>query len=250
MVKKQTIINLILPKIMIKYLQLPVHFPVHSILDELAHLPGMSWKMHYNTKHYVGDWSVIALRSPGGDPDNIFSIHASTGRYDNQYRNTPLLEQCSTLKETLGYFKCEITMARLMKLNAGAVIKEHTDHDMNYEAGEARFHIPLQTNDKVDFYISGEKIPMKEGECWYLNLNLPHRVSNAGNTDRIHLVIDCLVNDWMKEQFTMPGLLRKEAASEKTVYDQETRRRIIESLRLLDTPVAIEMANKIENEND
>lgn len=204
--------------------------------------------MHYNQKHYEGNWSVIALRSPGGDPDNIFSIHASANRNAIQYRNTSLLDKCPSLKETLSYFQCEITMARLMKLNAGAIIKEHTDHDMNFEAGEARFHIPLQTNDSVDFFIQHEKIPMKEGECWYLNLNLPHRVSNAGKTDRIHLVIDCLVNDWMKELFKSPGLLRKEALVEQTAYDRETRRHIIESLRLLNTPVAIEMANKMEND--
>jgi len=235
---------------MIKYLKLPVQFPVQSILNELMHFPELSWKMHYNKRHYEGDWSVIALRSPGGDPDNIFSIHASAGMHNNQYRNTSLLDQCPSLKQALSYFQCEITMARLMKLNAGAIIKEHTDYDMNFEAGEARFHIPLQTNDKVDFFIQDEKIPMKEGECWYLNLNLPHRVSNAGRTDRIHLVLDCLVNDWMKEQFNNPGLLGKETTNEKPSYDVNTRSRIIESLRMLNTPVAIEMANKMEKEHD
>ena len=43
-----------------------------------------------------------------------------------------------------------------------------------------------------------ERIFLEEGECWYLNANLPHRVTNNSNRDRIHLVIDCEVNDWLK----------------------------------------------------
>jgi hypothetical protein len=34
----------------------------------------------------------------------------------------------------------------------------------------------------------------------YLNVNLPHRVAHRGAADRIHLVIDCVVNDWLREQ--------------------------------------------------
>ena len=39
---------------------------------------------------------------------------------------------------------------------------------------------------------------MQEGECWYLDLSLPHRVQNRSNVDRIHLVVDCLLNDWLR----------------------------------------------------
>jgi hypothetical protein len=40
---------------------------------------------------------------------------------------------------------------------------------------------------------------MKEGECWYHNFNLPHRVANRGTADRVHLVLDCVLNDWLRE---------------------------------------------------
>jgi hypothetical protein len=39
---------------------------------------------------------------------------------------------------------------------------------------------------------------MAPGECWYLRLSDPHRVANRGETDRIHLVIDCRANDWLR----------------------------------------------------
>jgi len=38
---------------------------------------------------------------------------------------------------------------------------------------------------------------MAEGECWYLDFNLPHYVDNRSSDDRIHLVVDCHVNDWV-----------------------------------------------------
>ena len=53
---------------------------------------------------------------------------------------------------------------------------------------------------------------MKEGECWYLNLSLKHRVNNFGDTSRIHLVIDCKVNDWIK------NLLNEEAELKQEIY--------------------------------
>ncbi len=39
---------------------------------------------------------------------------------------------------------------------------------------------------------------MGEGEAWYLDLNLRHTVRNRGDETRIHLVIDCVVNDWLR----------------------------------------------------
>ena len=35
----------------------------------------------------------------------------------------------------------------------------------------------------------------------YLNLSRPHAVRNRGTTDRIHLVIDGVVNPWLLDQF-------------------------------------------------
>ena len=60
-------------------------------------------------------------------------------------------------------------------------------------------HIPVVTNADVDFFLAGRQLEMKEGECWYLDLSLPHSVRNRGTTDRVHLVIDCEVNEWLRK---------------------------------------------------
>ncbi|MBS0589823.1 MAG: aspartyl/asparaginyl beta-hydroxylase domain-containing protein, partial [Proteobacteria bacterium] len=53
----------------------------------------------------------------------------------------------------------------------------------------------------VEFVVGGEAVPLAEGECWYLNFDLPHRIVNRGVSDRVHLVIDARVNAWVGKLF-------------------------------------------------
>ncbi|PZX51094.1 aspartyl/asparaginyl beta-hydroxylase [Algoriphagus ratkowskyi] len=87
-----------------------------------------------------------------------------------------------------------------MKLTAGSKIKEHQDYDL--DEVEVRIHLPIFTNEKVSFFVNNLKMEMKEGECYYLRPSDPHRVINEGETDRIHLVMDLKVNDWLQELLT------------------------------------------------
>jgi hypothetical protein len=90
---------------------------------------------------------------------------------------------------------------------------------------------------------------MQEGECWYLNLSLPHRVVNQSSTDRVHLVIDCKVNAWVSALMTENSLLRKETPdSPVPYYDSSTQEKIIAELRQQQTPAALELADKLERE--
>jgi len=61
-------------------------------------------------------------------------------------------------------------------------------------------HIPIVTNEEVDFRLNGEQVILREGECWYLRLSDLHSVENNGQFDRVHLVIDAVVNDWLESQ--------------------------------------------------
>ena len=40
---------------------------------------------------------------------------------------------------------------------------------------------------------------MAEGELWFLNFNKYHSVDNRSRVDRIHLVVDCVINDWLRQ---------------------------------------------------
>jgi quercetin dioxygenase-like cupin family protein len=53
-----------------------------------------------------------------------------------------------------------------------------------------RYHIPIITNENVEFDIAGEKNKMLPGECWEIHNGKLHSVSNSGSSDRVHLIID------------------------------------------------------------
>jgi quercetin dioxygenase-like cupin family protein len=226
---------------MIKYLQLPFHFDVKKMQEELLQIDKTAWKLHYQKQHYEGDWSAIPLRSVNGDAENIFV----SPEINPEYKDTVFSDNCIYFKEILSIFKCPLLAVRLLKLNAGAIIKEHKDAELYFEKGEIRIHIPVVTHDEVEFYLDKEKMNLKEGECWYMNFNLPHAVNNNSNVDRVHLVIDAIVNDWVKELFSQPAVNKKEM--EEPGYDPDTKQQIITRLRELNTETANRMADEMSS---
>jgi quercetin dioxygenase-like cupin family protein len=64
-----------------------------------------------------------------------------------------------------------------------------------------RLHVPITTNPRVRFRLNGRRIVMEPGDLWYLRLSDPHRVTNEGATDRVHLVVDAVANEWMERLF-------------------------------------------------
>lgn len=160
---------------------------------------------------------------------------------NESFRDTPLMNQCLAIKSLLSELHCPMMTARLMNLKAGSVIKEHRDHDLAFEKGEARLHFPLFTNPMVMFYINGIRVIMQEGECWYVNVNLPHKVANLGNQDRIHLVVDCRVNAWLKQLFAQAD--KAEVAENR---QNEKMQRMIQELRFQNTVTSKKLADELE----
>lgn len=226
----------------LKYLRLPFTFDVSRLQAETNAIAKQQWQLHYQTRHYEGNWTAIPLRSIGGQSDNIF-VSPQEGA---QYTNTSFLESSPYLQEVLNSFHCPLLAVRLLKLEAGASIKEHKDTDLAFEKGEIRIHIPVQTHPAVEFMLDKERMQLGEGECWYMNFNLPHAIYNKSTTDRIHLVIDAVVNDWVRDLFQIPSLLRKE--TEEPGMDQETKRKIIQQLREMNTETGRRLADEMEAE--
>lgn len=181
---------------MISKLKLPFVFDADALKADLEKFSNEDWTPHFNQSYYEGDWSGIALRSP---KDAHLSIYPDPTA--ESFEETAAMNRCSYIPEVLKSFECELETVRFLRLGAGARILEHRDYKLGFEDGVARIHIPIETNPQVTFKLGGEILKMEEGEAWYLNFNLPHSVENNGVKDRVHLVIDCLVNNWMKNHF-------------------------------------------------
>lgn len=176
-------------------LRLPFRFDATLLARDLASLSSAAWVRHYVRQNYDGDWSIIPLRAPAGERHPIRMINSDpTCR---NFEDTPLLDACPCFREVVGTFKAPLRTVRLMRLTAGSVIKEHEDVDLNFEDGTVRLHLPVVTNDGVDFRLNGTRVNLEAGSCWYLRLSDPHSVANRGTADRVHLVIDASVSDWI-----------------------------------------------------
>ena len=176
---------------------LPFFFDPVRLQADLARVSPEAWSPHYNDGDYGGRWRGAALRSASGSTEDLRAQHFQ----DTGFADTPLLEACPYFREVLSAFPCPLKSARLLGLAPESFIREHSDHTLDYEDGEIRIHIPVQTNPGVEFYVAGERLLFEEGRCYYVNVNLPHRVNNAGATERIHLVIDARVDQWVHELF-------------------------------------------------
>ena len=221
---------------MIRYAKLALPFDFKATQAELISVRD-EWQPHINTYHYTGSWKVLSLRSPGGSHKN----NSPDLIGEAEFLDTIYMDHFASVKKLIGTIHCQIMAVRFLNLQAGAIIKKHTDAELAFEKGEARLHFPVFTNPGVEFYSEKERIFLKEGECWYLNANLPHNVSNNGNTDRIHLVIDCKVNDWLKAIIESSG----EIAYKQEEVDENTIK-LIEELRYQNTETSNKLAAKLE----
>lgn len=176
-------------------LKLPVNFDAHRLCADLHQILAAEYVPHFNTQYYAGDWSVVPLRSIGGAATQIYPDPTKT----DQFADTPLLARCPYVQEVLGSFRCPLQAVRFLRLSAGSVIREHRDFRLGYDDGEVRLHIPVITNPEVEFILAGRRLVMSAGECWYLDVNEKHSVANRGTIDRVHLVLDCNVNGWLRE---------------------------------------------------
>lgn len=179
---------------MLSAIRLPLTFDVAALRADLARLASDDWVPHFNTFTYEGDWSGVALRSVGGVAKQLYPDPTAT----EEFADTAYLDRCPAARAALNSLRCPLLSARFLRLAAGSIIREHRDLNLGYEDGELRVHVPIHSNPDVEFLLEGRRIEMRAGEAWYLDLNLPHAVANRGRSDRVHLVVDCAVNDWMR----------------------------------------------------
>jgi hypothetical protein len=223
---------------MVRYAKLALPFNANATQIEMLAVAA-KWQSHLNTAHYTGSWTVLALRSPGGNHENIIAdLMGNAG-----YQDTIYMDHFPSVKKLLAGLNCPVMAARFLNLQAGAIIKQHKDAGLAFENGEARLHFPVITNPDVEFFSENERIFLQEGECWYLNANLPHRVSNLSLHDRIHLVVDCEVNDWLKTIINSAEVI----AYKKDEADPNILK-AIEHLRYQNTEASNKLADDLEQQ--
>jgi len=225
-----------------RYLQLPFLFDIERLNSELALAQSFTWIDHFNTNCYEKRWTCLPLRSVDGCTDHILSLS------NENFLDTDFLKQCPYFQEILNQFECEKTSVRLMSLEAGGIIKPHRDKGTSFEDGLARLHIPILTNAAVEFVIDGETIHFARGHTWYLNAACEHAVYNRSSLPRIHLMLDCIANDWLHEVFYKAGFVPNNPPkyNDPSINDNNVLE-IIEQLRSLGNLESLKFADNLRS---
>ena len=159
-------------------------------------------------------WTAISFHGYGANPSDIYKpgFARNDKKIDNKLQWTSLLNKpvMSPIHEIIARLPCNFERIRLMKLTAGKSLRKHNDNiDPDIENKKiVRIHIPIRTNQDVVFTMyendeddNGEKLNLKTGHFYYLDVTKPHSVSNNSSLDRYHLVVDCYVNKELKAIF-------------------------------------------------
>ena len=177
-------------------IRLPFAFDPASLAADLGQFGERDWTRHYVRDNYQGDWTVLPLRAPAGETHPVRMIFSSPTNPD--YVDTPQLGRTPNFRQALARFECPLRAVRLMRLGPGSLIREHSDHDLDAALmGLVRLHVPVTSEAGVEFRLNGSPVAMTPGDVWYLRLADPHSVVNDGDVDRVHLVIDAAMNDWL-----------------------------------------------------
>ena len=178
--------------------KLPFTYNVEKMLAEINNM-NLSGFVYYD---------VMPLRGPAHVVDSSIPFPPPADDYADgswcDWLDTPALKSSPYLNEIVDFFKDKttVTLVRLLRLEAGSVVKEHTDPTLGIQIDKSviRLTIPILVNDDVTFYLNGSPTEMGLGECWYLRLTDPHSIVNAGGTQRINMSIDMIPNEWVTEQ--------------------------------------------------
>jgi hypothetical protein len=186
--------------------RLPISFDLERLKNEIPKaLAQGRWVDHWaDSIATPGTWTVLALIAGAGDFDEATSRRLSS---EASPHPTLILAELPAFREAIESFRTKVLRARLMRLKAGATINEHRDfayfgsQRWSFERGRIRVHVPIVTDDGVTWKLRRRSIAMAAGEAWYVNVCLPHSVENRGTMDRINLVLELEVNDWLRKQF-------------------------------------------------
>ncbi len=133
-------------------------------------------------------WDGIGLVAPNGDP-------GEGRKLDAPYEKTEVLALAPYMESLIDSFPCRKKRVRLLQLVPGHPVPWHYDLAETLDRGNARLHVPIETNPHVMFQICHVDCHWRPGELWYGDFSFPHRLVNRGDAPRVHLVIDLVRNE-------------------------------------------------------
>jgi hypothetical protein len=160
------------------FIQLPLSFDAERLAEEVLAIEEQAWRPH--PQGYAGN-TMLPLVAVNGDPANE--------EFRGEMQPTPHLERCPYVLQAISSLGATIGRTRLMRLDGNAEVSQHAD-SAYYWTERVRTHVPIVTQPSVRFECGDAAVNMAAGQCWIFDTWRLHRVINAHETRRIHLVVD------------------------------------------------------------
>lgn len=133
------------------------------------------------------------------------SVHAEGGTYSSLKWFQVDLDKnwnfCKIILSELSTLDPELLV--FYYLEPGAALHPHRDLTGASMNNRIRFHVPVITNSGVEFIVNNERIKMAPGDLWCLDTSYVHSVRNDGDQTRVHIIVECNINDVIKKR--LPG---------------------------------------------
>lgn len=190
------------------------------------------WQQHYSSYNKRKSWTSFALRGYQDDPGFIIKPAEMSKAWregnplllDAKPRDTEIAHLFPRTMEVVRRLGLALDRVRFMRLSGkNGELTRHADIT-DREAGTAngkisRLHVPVKTQPGVEFVgwsHRGERIAthLPERSLCYLDQRKPHAVTNSSGEERVHLVVDVLCNQWLRDQIVSTFLKEKTWAPE------------------------------------
>ena len=145
------------------------------------------WTINY-ADYQSNGWLTASLMNGSKRTDD-------TTIRDGKAQPTELLLQLPATRRLLDSLSLDIFWARIARLEPNSFLWEHVDYTEFEDKNRLRLHIPVSTNEGAEIVFADFAVHMTQGVLWMLNPKDIHGAVNRGHTSRLHLILDCRVND-------------------------------------------------------
>lgn len=160
-----------------------------DVIDSAHSLTEKDWLSYRSRKNLGG----VA----GGHTDTIPLLYDTKDSLSAQHKQPMLPIFFQPIENIRRMYSLEIANASvaralITRMQPNSEIKSHKDKG-EVSRKTHRVHLVVTTNSQCLFTVAEETRHLAPGELWLIdNTDKYHSVSNSGNTERIHLIVDLL----------------------------------------------------------
>ncbi|AUX48691.1 uncharacterized protein SOCE26_102320 [Sorangium cellulosum] len=187
---------------------------VDGMLDDVARAD-VPWTENYS-RYQSGGWKTAALYNASGDSQE-------NDLADCTPIPTEVVPRLPRIRAFVEGSGLKLMWVRLLKLDPNAFLWEHTDYGAQNlsRVPRLRLHVPLKTNPGALIVLPSRSVHMKSGFLWKLTPHQArHGACNLGAEERIHLIMDCYINEHL-EELVAQELLEPDTLREKPLLSDE-----------------------------